>query len=227
MRAVRIDPARASLAETAGYDDPERWWEDVVEHRGTGGGGRAPAARPPGCREGAEPGDGDPDGPADVRVDPLRVLAQTAGYDEPERWWEDVVEHRGTSGPEADAFAPFDALGEAMGALREVYGDGGHDRDLVREAYMRLQLRAAAKEFGAGRRGRVRGLARAGAAADEHRGRRPGAAQGAAEGEGRHDLGAVDAPPALPRQRVRRGDRLARAGTAICSARPTGPSSAG
>ncbi|GAA3229342.1 DUF5682 family protein [Dactylosporangium siamense] len=29
---VRIDPIGA-LAEAAGYDDPERWWEDVVEHR--------------------------------------------------------------------------------------------------------------------------------------------------------------------------------------------------
>ncbi|MFI7340085.1 DUF5682 family protein [Streptomyces sp. NPDC050085] len=75
----------------------------------------------------------------DVRVDPLRVLAETAGYDDAERWWEDVVEHR-----EGDAFA---ALGEAMGALRESYGDGGHARDLVREAYMRLQVRAAQREF--------------------------------------------------------------------------------
>ncbi|RVU18322.1 hypothetical protein EOT10_32660 [Streptomyces antnestii] len=82
-----------------------------------------------------------------LRVDPLAVLAGTAGYDDPERWWEDVVEHRGASG---DAFAPFEALGEAMGALREEYGDGGHGRDLVREAYMRLQVRAAQREFGDG-----------------------------------------------------------------------------
>ncbi|GDY76475.1 hypothetical protein SAV31267_059600 [Streptomyces avermitilis] len=33
--AVRVDPL-AVLAEAAGYDDPERWWEDVVEHRGRG-----------------------------------------------------------------------------------------------------------------------------------------------------------------------------------------------
>lgn len=84
----------------------------------------------------------------DVRIDPIGVLAETAGYDDPERWWEDVVEHRGAHG---DAFAPFEALGDAMGALREAYGDGGHDRDLVREAYMRLQVRAAQKEFGAER----------------------------------------------------------------------------
>ncbi|MFF5311292.1 DUF5682 family protein [Streptomyces massasporeus] len=84
-------------------------------------------------------------GPAALRIDPLRVLAETAGYDDPERWWEDVVEHRGAE--EGDALAPFTALEEAMGALRETYGSGGHDRDLVREAYMRLQVRAAQREF--------------------------------------------------------------------------------
>lgn len=89
------------------------------------------------------PGDADVDA---VRIDPLAVLAETAGYDDPERWWEDVVEHRGAG---ADVFAPFDALGEAMGALREEYGTGGHDRDLVREAYMRIQVRTAQREFGA------------------------------------------------------------------------------
>lgn len=82
----------------------------------------------------------------DVRVDPLAVLAETAGYDDPERWWEDVVEHRGAG--EGDALAPFLGLEEAMGALREAYGCGGHERDLVREAYMRLQVRAAQREFG-------------------------------------------------------------------------------
>jgi hypothetical protein len=95
-----------------------------------------PSSEPPSAPE--------PSGP-DLRVDPLAVLAETAGYDDPERWWEDVVEHRGVG--ERDAFAPFTALEEAMGALRETYGVGGHDRDLVREAYMRLQVRAAQREF--------------------------------------------------------------------------------
>ncbi|MBV7697151.1 DUF5682 family protein [Streptomyces sp. TRM70350] len=85
---------------------------------------------------------------SDVRVDPLGVLAEAAGYDDAERWWEDVVEHRGLG--KGDAFAPFAVVEEAMGALREVYGSGGHDRDLVREAYMRLQVRAAQREFGNG-----------------------------------------------------------------------------
>ncbi|MEE4490905.1 DUF5682 family protein [Streptomyces sp. BE230] len=95
------------------------------------------------------------DEPRPAPVDPIRVLAGTAGYDDPERWWEDVVEHRvpggsGVPGAAAadDPTAAFAALGEAMTALREVYGDGGHPRDAVREAYMRIQLRAARKEFG-------------------------------------------------------------------------------
>ncbi|WP_405899457.1 DUF5682 family protein [Streptomyces sp. NBC_00727] len=84
-----------------------------------------------------------------VPVDPIRVLAETAGYDDPERWWEDVVEHRVPGrGEAAGPLAAFAALGEAMTALREAYGDGGHPRDAVREAYMRIQLRTAAKEFG-------------------------------------------------------------------------------
>ncbi|MER6681134.1 DUF5682 family protein [Streptomyces olivaceoviridis] len=81
-----------------------------------------------------------------VRVDPLAVLAEAAGYDDPERWWEDVVEHRGPGA--RDPFAPFAAVAEAMGALRERYGAGGRPRDLVREAHMRLRLRDARKEFG-------------------------------------------------------------------------------
>ncbi|MEV4877987.1 DUF5682 family protein [Streptomyces cyaneofuscatus] len=104
---------------------------------------------------------GDPPGqeaapaPADEEVtphvDPIRVLAETAGYDDPERWWEDVVEHRAPAADAtADALAPFTALAEAMTALREAYGDGGHPRDAVREAYMRIQLRTARKEFGDG-----------------------------------------------------------------------------
>lgn len=92
--------------------------------------------------------------PEALRVDPLAVLAEAAGYDDPERWWEDVVEHRGGTGAGTEddagetALASFHALGEAMGALREEFGDGGHARDLVREAHMRVRLKAARKEHG-------------------------------------------------------------------------------
>ncbi|MFE9821080.1 DUF5682 family protein [Streptomyces sp. NPDC005791] len=97
-------------------------------------------------REGG-PEEGGPDegGPG---IDPIGVLAGAAGYDDPEQWWEDVVEHRAADGRPADPRAPFTALAEAMTALREAYGDGGHPLDTVREACMRLQLRAARKEFG-------------------------------------------------------------------------------
>ncbi|MEU1051024.1 DUF5682 family protein [Streptomyces sp. NPDC005876] len=121
------------------------------------------------------PEDGpDEDRAPDVRTDPLAVLAGAGGYDDPERWWEDVVEHR--SGGEGDPLAPFLALEEAMGALRETEEDtvpasdqdpgsmpgrdpgsapgrdpvAERDRDLVREAYMRLRLRAARREFPGG-----------------------------------------------------------------------------
>ncbi|MET9447814.1 DUF5682 family protein [Streptomyces cinerochromogenes] len=105
------------------------------EERGGGGGNGGDEER----------GEGD----EAVRVDPLAVLAETAGYDDPERWWEDVVEHRrSAAGSPVDPFAPFAAVADAMGALRERHGAGGRDRDLVREAYMRLRLREARKEFG-------------------------------------------------------------------------------
>ncbi|MFF3121689.1 DUF5682 family protein [Streptomyces sp. NPDC057908] len=101
--------------------------------------------------DGGVDGSGEPStvgSPAHAPIDPIGVLAETAGYDDPERWWEDVVEHRTQGGEAVDPRAPFAALAEAMTALREVYGDGGHPRDTVREAYMRIQLRGAVKEFG-------------------------------------------------------------------------------
>ncbi|MFE1348874.1 DUF5682 family protein [Streptomyces sp. NPDC058757] len=92
-------------------------------------------------------GDGEEEADGTPRIDPLAELAAAAGHEDPEQWWEDVVELRGDTGP-PDPLAPFAALAEAMTALRERYDHGGHPRDLVREAHMRLRLRAARKEFG-------------------------------------------------------------------------------
>ncbi|HEY0697133.1 MAG TPA: DUF5682 family protein, partial [Micromonospora sp.] len=64
-------------------------------------------------------------------VDPIAELASAAGYDDPERWWEDVVEHRG--------MPAFEAIGEAMAEIRA--GAPEDPEDLVREAYMRGVLR--------------------------------------------------------------------------------------
>ncbi|MHA7957514.1 DUF5682 family protein [Streptomyces sp. L500] len=94
---------------------------------------------------GAEPeGALGPAGMAHPRTDPLAVLAGAAGYDDPEVWWEDVVEHRRGEG---DALAPFEVVAEAMGELRAALGQEG-DTDAIREAHMRLKLREARREFG-------------------------------------------------------------------------------
>jgi hypothetical protein len=68
-------------------------------------------------------------------TDPIGELATAAGYDDPERWWEDVVEH-------VPGTAVFDAIAEAITFLR----DEVDQRDLVREAYMRKTLRGAVKD---------------------------------------------------------------------------------
>jgi hypothetical protein len=72
------------------------------------------------------------------RTDPVSELAAAAGYDDPERWWEDVVEH--VPGP-----AVFAAVAEAIGFLRA--DDAEPDpRDAVREAYMRKVFRRTVKD---------------------------------------------------------------------------------
>jgi hypothetical protein len=112
---------------------------DGPAHGRAGGPSKRPAVGP--ADDCAEEPKGDA---AAVRIDPLAVLAATAGYDDAERWWEDAVEHRGGEG---DALAPFAALAEAMAAVRETYGDGGHEQDAVREAHMRLRLREARRAY--------------------------------------------------------------------------------
>ena len=70
--------------------------------------------------------------------DPLRALAAAAGDDDPERWWEDVIEHRG-DGPPA-----FAAVAEAMTAARHgTIPSQGEER---REAHMRRAIRVAQRD---------------------------------------------------------------------------------
>ncbi|MBZ4323905.1 DUF5682 family protein, partial [Streptomyces huiliensis] len=115
-----------------------------------------PAAHTLALRGAADPGG--PDGTGTPPPDPLALLAGAAGHDDPERWWEDAVEHRGgdrpdDGGPGDDPLDPFRAVAEAMAELRtdgEEETPPGPGGDAVREAHMRLRLRAAVKEFGDG-----------------------------------------------------------------------------
>ena len=73
-----------------------------------------------------------------LATDPLATLAAAGGYDDPERWWDDVIEHR------RDGAEPFTVIAEAMGELRRDEVPAG--REAQREAYMRTVLRKAIKE---------------------------------------------------------------------------------
>ncbi len=71
-------------------------------------------------------------------VDPLGALAAAAGEPDAERWWEDVIEHRG------DGLPAFEAVAEAMAAVRS--GTITSTGEEQREAHMRKRIRAALKE---------------------------------------------------------------------------------
>jgi len=79
-----------------------------------------------------------------VHLDPLGALARAAGYEDGERWWEQVVEQR------LNSEGVFEAVLEAMSALREEIPEKlnpfeAHMEEL-REAYMRRVIRTAQKE---------------------------------------------------------------------------------
>ena len=75
---------------------------------------------------------------SEVREDPIGLLAEAAGYNDRELWWERQVEQR------RDATDLFDAILEAMTALREDYDSPPHEAR--REAYMRREIRKTRRE---------------------------------------------------------------------------------
>jgi hypothetical protein len=75
----------------------------------------------------------------DYADDPIGALAAAAGHDDPERWWEDLIEVR------TDGSSPFAALTEAMAELRAGMPEPPA-RERAREAHMRQVLRGALKE---------------------------------------------------------------------------------
>jgi hypothetical protein len=81
--------------------------------------------------------------PVTPRGDPVALLAAAAGYDDPERWWDLVIESR------VDGQSPFAALTGAMAELRAdtgAAGPGADTREQRREAFMRQTVRAALRE---------------------------------------------------------------------------------
>lgn len=72
--------------------------------------------------------------------DPFDWLAHAAGFTDGETWWETMIEHRRESGE------IFQAVKEAVAALREELPEHTSSRDLLREAWMRKIIRAAQKE---------------------------------------------------------------------------------
>lgn len=73
------------------------------------------------------------------RADPLAVLAEAAGYQDHELWWEEQVERRN------NATGLFEAILEAMRAVREEFPETSK-KDLLREAFMRKTIRSVIKQ---------------------------------------------------------------------------------
>jgi Family of unknown function (DUF5682) len=77
---------------------------------------------------------------SEPRRDPLRWLAEAAGFSDGERWWEHMVEHR------RDGTDLFAAILEAMTALRDEFPEPPNLREARREAHMRQTIRKAQAE---------------------------------------------------------------------------------
>lgn len=75
----------------------------------------------------------------DLVRDPIGVLAKAAGYEDGESWWNDLIEQNND-----DDELIFAAVDSAMETLRSVMAEREDDhrqqRDLLREAYMRLEI---------------------------------------------------------------------------------------
>lgn len=76
----------------------------------------------------------------EVYRDPLRYLAEAAGFDDGERWWEYMFEHR------INDEGIFEAVQEAMASLRSGIPEREDHTEKLREAYMRKVIRQAEKD---------------------------------------------------------------------------------
>ena len=76
-----------------------------------------------------------------LRRDPIGYLAEVAGCDDGEKWWEQTFEHR------LENENIFEAVGEAMTELRAAIPYPVERQELLREAYMRKTIRQAEREM--------------------------------------------------------------------------------
>ncbi|MGW5876851.1 DUF5682 family protein [Nocardiopsis terrae] len=134
-----FSPEWAALVHAHGNGVPVRFCDLPAAHTLAERIARAEAAERAPEQE-PEAADQTPKETPNVRADPLGMLAEAAGYDDAERWWDDVVEQRGDGEP-----SPFPAIADAMAAVR---ADSGPEtgRDALREAYMRRTLRSVLRE---------------------------------------------------------------------------------
>ena len=75
-----------------------------------------------------------------LRQDPLSLMAELAGYQDSESWWDATLE-RADAGPEAT----FTALLDMVGELRATFPQASNEENERREAYMRTEIRKAVK----------------------------------------------------------------------------------
>ncbi|MEO5893552.1 MAG: DUF5682 family protein [Ferruginibacter sp.] len=76
-----------------------------------------------------------------IRGNAISYLAEAAGYEDAEKWWEHMFEHRTKNE------AVFEAVNEAMQALRDTIPQKEDRVEQLREAWMRKVIRQAEKEM--------------------------------------------------------------------------------
>ncbi len=76
-----------------------------------------------------------------IKRDPVSYLAEAAGFEDGEKWWEHMFEHR------KNDEAVFEAVGEMMSVLREFFPGEDDQLEKLREAHMRKMIRQAEKEM--------------------------------------------------------------------------------
>ncbi|WP_143306335.1 DUF5682 family protein [Chitinophaga vietnamensis] len=79
--------------------------------------------------------------PVKIYHDPMLYLAEAAGYADGEKWWEHMFEYR------QQQEQVFDAVHDAMAALRQELPSRESHMEQLREAWMRKMIRQAEKEM--------------------------------------------------------------------------------